>query len=174
MQIKCREIARDVFSKWHTGAKQCLSNLAFWFSYENPYAFCQVKNINLHMFCANLYRNSKLPSRFCVPLPRPAQGKQSFQYNTRWNWDKSYWVSLGAQTDRREPVSPIFSDICLLWASVWRDRYFWFNLGTIDIGTESARTLRWAEQNQRGEQDLLDSDNSTLESTTWRDGTGTG
>lgn len=130
--------------------------------------------ISMHMFCANLYCNSKLPSRFCVPLPRPAQGKQSFHYSTRWNWDKPYWVSLGTQTDRRKPVSPIFSDVCLLWASVWRERYFWFNLGTVDIGTESARTLRWAKQNQRGEQDLLESDNSTLESTTWRDGTGTG
>lgn len=89
-------------------------------------------------------------------MPKPGQAELLLRYRMRLG--QAIGVSLGAQTDRRE--SHLYS-LWHLWASVWRQRDFWFNLGTVESGTECARTSKWAEQNQGGKQDLLDSENST-------------
>lgn len=128
---------------------------------KNPCTFCQVKNSNLHVFCVNLDCGSELPWRFCVSWPCPVQGKQNFHYDTGWAWDKPCWVSLGAQTDRREPVSPIFSITSASGGLQLEEREISHLIQVLGIGTECARTLRWVGQHQRGEQDLLHRDNST-------------
>lgn len=113
MQTECKETARDVFSKGPTGfSKWPSSDLHIWlfgFLMKIHAHFAKWKIYILHVFCVNLCCNSNFSWRFCVPLPHPAQGKQSFHSRRGWDCNKPCWVSLGTQTDRRECVSPIFS-----------------------------------------------------------------